>query len=312
MPKVKIDYSNTIFYKIFCKDHSVKELYIGHTTNFVQRKYAHKQSCINTQSVNYNCKVYKVIRDNLGWDNWTMEIIAFHNCEDLYSAKKQEQQYFEEYNATLNSIEPLPPRKLKKEVVIKPQKEVFFCSSCRVYFNTRKLQEEHNKRPRHLKMEHNNTIEIPNLKDEKKALKFNCEKCNFTSTKHSGYQCEKCDYTTPRKSQYDRHILTAKHIRIHANTENSSKRFKVYKCEICNNEYKFHSGLWKHKKTCMYEEQNDVTEDVPDEESVNEDNQGADIKVLSNTIFELVKQNNEFKQLLIEQNQKMIRMFSEK
>ena len=312
MPKVKIDYSNTIFYKIFCKDTSVKELYIGHTTNFVQRKYAHKQSCINTKSVNYNCKVYKVIRDNMGWDNWTMEIIAFHNCEDLHSAKKQEQQYFEEYNATLNSIEPLPPRKPKKEVVIKPQKEVFYCSSCRVYFNTCKLQEEHNKRPRHLKMEHNNTIEIPNLKDEKKALKFNCEKCNFTSTKHSGYQCEKCDYTTPRKSQYDRHILTAKHIRIHANTENSSKRFKVYKCEICNNEYKFHSGLWKHKKTCMYEEQNDVTEDVPDEESVNEDNQGADIKVLSNTIFELVKQNNEFKQLLIEQNQKMIRMFSEK
>ena len=35
---------------------------------------------------------YKVIRDNMGWDNWTMEIIAFHNCEDLHSAKKQEQQ----------------------------------------------------------------------------------------------------------------------------------------------------------------------------------------------------------------------------
>jgi hypothetical protein len=53
----------------------------------------------------------------MGWDNWTMEIIAFHNCEDLYSARKQEQHYFEEYNATLNSIEPLPLRKPKKRLL---------------------------------------------------------------------------------------------------------------------------------------------------------------------------------------------------
>jgi hypothetical protein len=44
------------------------------------------------------------------------------------------------------------------------------------------------------------------------------------------------------------------------------------------------------------------------EEPVNEDNPDTDVKVLSNTIFELVKQNNEFKQLLIEQNKKMMEM----
>jgi hypothetical protein len=33
MPKVKMDYSNTIIYKIFCKDTNIKEAYIGHTTN---------------------------------------------------------------------------------------------------------------------------------------------------------------------------------------------------------------------------------------------------------------------------------------
>ena len=304
MPKVKIDYSNTIFYKIFCKDPSVKELYIGHTTNFVQRKYAHKQSCINTKSVNYNCKVYKVIRDNMGWDNWTMEIIAFHNCEDLHSAKKQEQQYFEEYNATLNSIEPLPPRKPKKEFIIKPTKKVFYCSSCRVYFNTRKLQEEHNKRPRHIKMEQN---EIPESVQQNLIITPNDKNLKKLSKKYVNYTCEKCNFITQRKSQYERHILTSKHIRIH---ENSSKKFKIYKCEICNNEYKFHSGLWKHKKTCTYED-NNTYEEISVEEPINDVNP-ADIKVLSNTIFELVKQNNEFKQLLIEQNQKMIEIFSRK
>ena len=297
MPKVKIDYSNTIFYKIFCKDHSVKELYIGHTTNFVQRKYAHKQSCINTKSVNYNCKVYKVIRDNLGWDNWTMEIIAFHNCEDLYSAKKQEQQYFEEYNATLNSIEPLPPRKPKKEVVIKPQKEVFFCSSCRVYFNTRKLQEEHNKRPRHLKMEQNeipesvqpNLIITPNDKNLKKLSKFNCDICSF-----------KCS----NKQDYTRHILTRKHKLL--TNPNIKMPLRTYICG-CEKEYKHMSSLCNHKRTCKT---HNTIDDTPNA-SLNKD-KDMDIKVLSNTIFELVKQNNEFKQLLIEQNQKMIRMFSEK
>jgi len=126
--------------------------------------------------------------------------------------------------------------------------------------------------------------------------------------KYNNYECKKCNYVTQRKSQYDRHILTSKHIRIHENTENSSKKFKIYVCEFCNNEYKFHSGLWKHKKTCTYKEHNDITEDIPEEEPINDDNSDTDVKVLSNTIFELVKQNNEFKQLLVEQNQKMMEM----
>lgn len=77
MPKIDIDYSNTIIYKITCKSPDVNEVYVGHTTNFVQRKYAHKQACINTKTSNYNCKLYQVIRNNNGWDNWNMEIVNF-------------------------------------------------------------------------------------------------------------------------------------------------------------------------------------------------------------------------------------------
>jgi len=51
-----------------------------------------------------------------------------------------------------------------------------------------------------------------------------------------------------------------------------------------------------------------VTDDIQVEEPVNDANPDTDVKVLSNTIFELVKQNNEFKQLLIEQNHKMMEM----
>ena len=267
MPKVKIDYSNTIFYRIYCKDPSVKDLYIGHTTNFVQRKYAHKQGCINPKSVNYNCKVYKTIRDNMGWENWTMEIIAFHNCEDLYSAKKQEQHYFEEYKATLNSVEPLPPRKPKKEVIVKPEKEEFYCSSCRVYFNTRKLQEEHNKRPRHLKMIRNETERTPNP-----ITKFECEKCNFKCCK---------------QSNYNKHLLTNKH-------NNEVDTEKNYICDVCNKQFKDRSGLWRHNQrdSCTINTETIIDSEYP--------------QIDTNLIIELIKDNKELREMLLVQNKQII------
>jgi len=282
MPKVKIDYSNTIFYKIYCKDPSVKELYIGHTTNFVQRKHAHKQGCINTKHANYNCKVYKIIRDNMGWDNWTMEIIAFHNCEDLYSAKKQEQHYFEEYKATLNSIEPLPPPKPKKEFIINPPKEVLYCNSCRVHFNTRKLQEEHNKRPRHLKMKQsettNNTI-------------FSCEdtmKTKFTHKTPCKFNCNLCEFKSSNKKDYNRHLSTTKHKLMINNVENTPKPPLQFICE-CGRQYKHRQGLHFHRKSCNIKK-------IDIECTSSNISQPID----TNIIVELLKQNKELHKLVID------------
>ena len=47
MPKVAIDYSKTVMYKIVCKDLNIKDLYIGHTVNFRQRKHDHRRHCVN-------------------------------------------------------------------------------------------------------------------------------------------------------------------------------------------------------------------------------------------------------------------------
>ena len=106
MPKVEIDYSNTIIYKIICKDPSVTHLYVGHTTNFVQRKYAHKQTCNNSKSPYYNLKLYKIIRENGNWSNWDMSIINFYNCKNNLEARQKEQEQFISLNATLNSLTP--------------------------------------------------------------------------------------------------------------------------------------------------------------------------------------------------------------
>jgi len=131
MPKVDIDYSNTLFYKISCKDAAITDVYIGHTTNFVQRKSGHKQSCNNPKSANYNFKLYSVIRQNGGWDNWKMDIIAYHQCNDHYEARKIEQEYFISHNATLNSIEPMPkPRCAKNLTVSDSNCNKYECVKC--------------------------------------------------------------------------------------------------------------------------------------------------------------------------------------
>ena len=108
MPKTEIDYSNTIIYKITCKNLLVNELYVGHTTNFIQRKHTHKSSCINEKSKNYKCKLYDVIRKNGGWNNWKMEIVDIYNCRDHNEAIKKELEMTQTLNATLNSIELKP------------------------------------------------------------------------------------------------------------------------------------------------------------------------------------------------------------
>ena len=169
MPKTDIDYSTTIIYKITCKDPNVKDLYVGHTTNFVQRKQSHKQSCTNEKSYNYKCKLYDTIRQNGGWDNWTMEIINFFKCENQYEARTKEQEYFVLLNATLNSIEPLPKPK-PKEVV---QKNVI---------------------PKSNYVESSVIIPPPIIK------KYVCKECSFECNKQSNFNIHLSTYKHKRLS----------------------------------------------------------------------------------------------------------------
>jgi hypothetical protein len=87
--------------------------------------------------------------------------------------------------------------------------------------------------------------------------------------------CEPCNYETISKKDYNKHLITNKHCNPKSN-EN-----KVYTCDNCNKPYKYHSGLWKHKKDCK--------------PKVIEDLNYMDI------IKQLLTQNNELKNFIIEQ-----------
>ena len=232
MPKTEIDYSNTIFYKIQCNNPDVKDVYIGHTTNFVQRKHAHKRSCTHDKSANYNCKVYNVIAQYGAWNNWKMEIIAFHECADHYAARKIEQQYFEKYNATLNSIEPLPKPKVipPKETQIKPDRKRSHCENCNVYFSTINAHVIHNRTNKHIKM-----------------VATNIKKATHNSSKNStNFVCAKCHYKCNRKGDFNKHLRSVKH-----NTTNTTNLQHSYSCH-CGKIYNHRASLYNHKKACTY------------------------------------------------------------
>lgn len=128
MPKLPVDYSKTCIYKLFHNDDINDEnIYIGHTTNIVKRRYQHKSACCNINSKEYNIKRYKYIRENGGWYNWRMILVEKYPCNDVDEAKARERYWIKELKATLNSNEPCRTykewREDNKELIAEKSKE---------------------------------------------------------------------------------------------------------------------------------------------------------------------------------------------
>jgi hypothetical protein len=106
------------------------------------------------------------------------------------------------------------------------------------------------------------------------------------------FSCEKCDYVCCKQSDYAKHLLTLKHQKDDADDvlddANSPKLAALYFCE-CGKEYKHRQGLWKHKKLC--DESNNI------QKSSSEENQ---IKVLTNLVLDVVKQNQDLTNKLVD------------
>jgi hypothetical protein len=105
--------------------------------------------------------------------------------------------------------------------------------------------------------------------------------------------CNFCDYGTSKKSSYDEHVLTSKHQKSMISNKNLLKSCSELICEKCNKTYKDSSGLWRHKKKCISEnENNKIEENIENNEHI----------ITSELIINIIQQNQEFKDLLIEQN----------
>jgi hypothetical protein len=120
------------------------------------------------------------------------------------------------------------------------------------------------------------------------------------------FVCEYCDYSTSYKHNYDKHLSTPKHQKNtfcqQSATFSTKSMEKVWKsmennfeCKVCNKFYKDRSGLWRHNKKCYPIIQETLSN-----------------KELMTTLIEqnmsLIMQNQEFKDLIKEQNQTIMQL----
>ena len=121
------------------------------------------------------------------------------------------------------------------------------------------------------------------------------------------YVCVNCDYATKSKKDYNKHVLTIKHLRINVDKGLSSNE---YTCG-CGKVYQHQSGLCKHRHKCK-----GPTNDISLQMDAKQDDISSHLldvikeTVLSkdNIIIELLKQNQDFKDLMIEQNKQMLEL----
>lgn len=115
MPLTPIKYENGLIYKIVCNDPNITDCYVGSTTNIVKRRQQHKCNCNNEKSRDYNYYVYQFIRDNGGWDNWSLVLIESFSCNNKLELEKRERFFIEDLKATLNKVIPTRTEKEYRE-----------------------------------------------------------------------------------------------------------------------------------------------------------------------------------------------------
>jgi len=115
------------------------------------------------------------------------------------------------------------------------------------------------------------------------------------------YACTFCDYSTNRKHNFNTHLNSKKHsfcvnletqfIKIQQNPENLNlSESEVFECGKCDKSFKSRSGLWKHCNKCF-------------KKTTNSDQ-------THNLIVNLIKENSEFKEMLMHQNKTFLDLAS--
>ena len=103
------------------------------------------------------------------------------------------------------------------------------------------------------------------------------------------FTCDKCCFVTRSKKDYNRHLLTRKHTK---ETHGTIILPPSFVCDSCSKSFNTRSGLWKHRNKCK---------GIAPEQPMS----AVSTPVDSSLVIELLKQNQEFKELMIEQHKRM-------
>ena len=107
--------------------------------------------------------------------------------------------------------------------------------------------------------------------------------------------CEKCNFKCSKYSNYKTHLLTAKHLNRTSRTETSQNNaVSEFVCD-CGKTYNARNSLWYHKRVCKH-----TVDDPPNEDVLSQPPQFD-----AALVIELLKQNQEFKALMLEQSKQL-------
>lgn len=90
------------YYKIVCRNNSIKDLYIGQTVNLKKRISVHKHNYYRKDN-----KLYSFIKDNGGWFNFEFIIIEEFTCDSYKMVREREKYWIDTLKANLNSMTPI-------------------------------------------------------------------------------------------------------------------------------------------------------------------------------------------------------------
>ncbi len=108
--------------------------------------------------------------------------------------------------------------------------------------------------------------------------------------------CEYCDFECCKQSNFIKHTTTSKHIKRYNKIQQDTNKIqqdilisKKYKCD-CGKAFFYHSGLWRHKKTCIDNEYIEI------EKMVSANNEPTDKELM----MLLIKENSDMKKMMME------------
>ena len=128
----------------------------------------------------------------------------------------------------------------------------------------------------------------------------------FTSFTSNKFECKNCDFNCSKKGDWTRHISTVKHTTLtNPNINpNINPNNQTFSC-ICGNKYKHLSSLCAHKKKCIKVNNTTCNENENNEnnelnETEDDENDEPDLFKKDNLIKYLLKENADFKSLIME------------
>ena len=111
------------------------------------------------------------------------------------------------------------------------------------------------------------------------------------------YNCDICCIETNHKKDYNKHLLTAKHLN-RTTTGILEQEKDRYVCKICNKIYKARNSLWYHEKKCEAEPA--IVLEIPITNEILNTNEPVTETTIDNIYNIFLKDNFDFKNLILE------------